>query len=216
MLREALEGFAAIRERRWLSTSLCCDFVFNIGLASFFVIGPVIVEEHFDGAGDWGLIMTGVAAGGLVGSAIALRYRPSRPLLVAYLVGFATPLELVLLIPPSPLIGLIGGAVLMWMAIMLTNTLWTTAEQQDVPAEVLSRVDSLAWLASSVGFPAALAFTGPLSEWIGVTETLGLATVLTAGSLLVALSVGDLRNFRSAAAPVPAAAGPGASDRPSA
>jgi hypothetical protein len=44
--------------------------------------GPVVVKQHFAGARDWGLILTGGAVGGLIGSAIALRYRPERPLLV--------------------------------------------------------------------------------------------------------------------------------------
>ncbi len=166
MLSEALEGLRLIRERRWMVAGLSCDVIFNIALGVYFVLGPVVVEQHFDGARDWGLVMTAASVGGLLGSAFVLRVKPKHPLFIAYLVGFATPLQLFALAPPLPLAALMVGAALVFWAIVILNTYWATMEQQHVPPEALSRVDSLAWLASLVVMPAAMFVVGPVSSLI--------------------------------------------------
>jgi MFS family permease len=83
MVADALEGLRVVRERRWMVVTFCSDFVFNIALAAFFVLGPVVVEDNFDGARDWGFVMTVAAIGGLLGGVLALRFKPRRPLLLA-------------------------------------------------------------------------------------------------------------------------------------
>jgi len=176
------------------------------------VLGPVVVEQHFDGARDWGLIMTAASIGGLLGSAFVLRVKPKHPLFIGYLVGFATPLQLFALAPPLPVAILMFGAALVFWAIVILNTYWATMEQQHVPQEALSRVDSLAWLASLVVMPAAMFVAGPVSSLIGVGATLVGAGVLASIGLVGVLSVREVRELRAATearlgTPVPAAAG---------
>ena len=195
MLAEALEGLRAIRERRWLVATLSCDLVFNFALAAYFVLGPVVVERHFDGARDWGLMMTAGSIGGLVGSALVLRVKPRRPLLAAYVVGFATPLQLLVLAPPLPLALAMVGSALVFGAIVVSNTYWSTVEQQHVPRELISRVDSLSWIASVLVMPAGLVVVGPISDLIGVGATLVGAAALAAAALVGALLVRDVREL---------------------
>jgi MFS family permease len=197
MLRDALEGLRVIRERRWMVAALCCDLVNNVALGAYFVLGPVVVNEHFDGAKDWGLMMTTAAIGGLLGSAFVLRVKPNRPLFIGYLVSFATPLMLLALAPPLPLPALMVGAALVFWSIIILNTYWATMEQQHVPQEALSRVDSLAWLASVVAMPAAMVAVGPLSSAIGVATTLVGASILSTLGLVGALSVRDVRELQA-------------------
>jgi predicted MFS family arabinose efflux permease len=195
MLAEALEGLRAIRERRWLVATLSCDLVFNLALAAYFVLGPVVVERHFDGARDWGLIMTAGSIGGLVGSALVLRVKPRRPLLAAYTVGFATPLQLLILAPPLPLaVAMLGGG-LVFCAIVVANTYWSTMAQQHVPRELISRVDSLSWIASVFVMPAGLVVVGPVAGAIGVGTTLVGAAALAAVALVGALLVREVREL---------------------
>jgi MFS family permease len=196
MLSEALEGFRLIRERRWMVAGLCCDVIFNIALGAYFVLGPVVIERHFDGARDWGLMMTAASIGGLLGSAFVLRVKPRHPLFIGYLVGFATPLQLFALARPLPLPVLMLGAGLVFWGIVLLNTYWATMEQQHVPQEALSRVDSLSWLASLVVTPAAMFVVGPVSSLIGVGTTLAGAGVLASLGLVGVLSVRDVRKLR--------------------
>jgi Transmembrane secretion effector len=162
VIGDALEGFRLVRERRGLVAGLCSDVISNLALAALFVLGPVVAKQHFNGARDWGLVLTGGAVGGLVGSAIALRYKPKRPLFVGYSLGLTFVLELLGLVPPLPLPAVIFGNGIVFAAIVILNTYWTTMEQQHVP-EALSRVDSLSWVASLVVFPVGLIVVGPVA-----------------------------------------------------
>jgi MFS family permease len=196
MLFDAREGLRLVRERRWMVAGLSSDILFNFVLAALFVPGPVVVKQHFAGARDWGLVLTGGAVGGLIGSAIALRYKPERPLFVGYALGFATVLQLLALAVPVPLAALIVGGGLVFCGITILNTYWTTLEQQHVRAEALSRVDSLSWLASLIVLPIGLVVVGPIAAAIGVRGALLAAAALAALAVVSVLSVRDVRELR--------------------
>ncbi len=196
MFADALAGWKVVRERRWIVAGLSCDIVFNLALASYFVLGPVIFEEHFDGARDWGLMMTAGAIGGLLGGLVVLRLKPSKPLFVAYLVSFVTPLQLIALALRVPLAVLIVGSMLVVVAMVFVNTYWETMQQQHVPAEYLSRVDSLGWTIALVAFPIGMVVAGPVSSAIGTEATLIGSGLLAAAGLVGTLSVRDFRELR--------------------
>ena len=195
-LADARDGLRVIAQRRWLVMTLVCDALTNLTLAVYFVLGPVIVAEHFGGARDWGLIMTGGAAGGLVGGAIVLRWKPERPLLVAYLIFSVMPLQVAALAFELPLPLLMAGGGLVFMSIVMGNTFWQTMEQQHVPNEALSRVDSMSWMVSLVIMPVGFVLAGPLSEAFGVRATLLAAAALGAAALLLALASRSVRDLR--------------------
>jgi MFS family permease len=195
VLSEALEGLRVVRAQRWIIATLCCDVVFNIAIGAYFVLGPVMVEEHLGGAGAWGLIMTAAAIGGLVGGAIVLRLKPSRPLLVGYGLSFVMPLQLLALARPLGLPIVMVGAALTFGVIVVLNTFWTTAEQQYVPADALSRVDSLSWFVSLSAMPLSMVVAGPLSDVIGVRETLIGAAALATLGLTGVLAVREVRHL---------------------
>jgi hypothetical protein len=53
-----------------------------------YVLGPVVAREHWGGALAWLAVITANAVGLVLGSFLALRLRPARPLLVATLATF--------------------------------------------------------------------------------------------------------------------------------
>jgi hypothetical protein len=91
---------------------------------------------------------------------------------------------------------LIVGGGLVFGGITILNTYWTTMEQQHVPAEALSRVDSLSWLASLVVLPIGLVVVGPIAGAIGVRGALLAASALAALAVVGVLSVRDVRELR--------------------
>jgi MFS family permease len=196
MLHDAREGLRVLLARKWLWAGCICDLVTNFTLAILFVLGPVVVKEHFNGAKDWGLVLTVGAVGGLVGSTSALRFRPARPLLVTYIIAFTFPLEFAALAPPLPLVVIAVGLALVFWSITLGNAYWATMLQQHVPPEALSRVDSLSWIASLVVFPVGLVLAGPIAAAIGVRDTLLGAAVVAAVAIASVLSVRDVRDLR--------------------
>ena len=165
-------------------------------VAAYFVLGPLVVEEELNGARDWGIALTGGAVGGIVGSALALRFRPRYPLRWSFIVILPISLQLLALIPPVPAAGLFFAAVLAVTAIALANVLWNTTLQERIPEHALSRVSAYDWMVSLVFMPVGYAIAGPLSDAIGVDETLALAAGISLVANLSMLLVPDVRNLR--------------------
>ena len=71
----------------------------------------------------------------------------------------------------------------------IVMTLWFTLFQREIPEQMQSRVSSYDVLGSFVLMPIGFAIVGPLSDAIGVTETLWLSfgVMLTTWALILSL-----------------------------
>jgi MFS family permease len=127
----------------------------------------------------------------------------------AYLLILLLPVALLMLVPPLPLAVLMLGSAGFTLSIVLANTFWTTMEQQHVPNEALGRVDSISWMVSLVIMPIGFVVTGPVSDAIGVRETLIAAAVIGTASPLAALASSSVRDLRRLEDGEPATAAPG-------
>jgi len=189
-------GWREVASRSWFMAGLAVFALGNMASASFQVLGPVVADRELGGASAWGLILTGGALGGLVGGAVALRWRPSRPLVAAFAIDVLIFIPLLLLIPPSAVWALAVADFGAIFAIILGNTLWDTTVQQQVPQESLSRVNSYDWMVSLIFQPIAFAIVGPLAVAVGEAQTLILAFVIGTGANLAILAVPSVRNLR--------------------
>ena len=194
--RELAAGWREVTSRTWLWASIVSFMFWNVGLAVFFVLGPVVAEEELGGARDWGIIMSGSAVGSIVGGTIAMRWRPVRPLVVAFAVTIVSALQLVLLIPPAPALAQAGAAVLAMVGVTISMTVWTTTLQEQVPEHALSRVSAYDWLGSLVVMPLGYALAGPAAAVAGVDATLAAGAVLMVGAGAVSLSLPSVRAVR--------------------
>lgn len=202
---EVVDGVREVRRRTWLWTAFLAFSASNVALAIYFVLAPTIVEAEIGGPSAWGLIVTGGSIGSVLGAVVALRWRPGRPLVPAFLLMSCVPLQLLALTPPLPAAGLMAGAALAFFAIAVGNALWDTMVQQHVPAEAISRVSSIDSLISFVFMPLGFLIAGPLGEAFGYDTTLVAAAALIAVANLAVLAVPGLRNLRRAeAGPAPA------------
>ncbi len=176
------------------------------------MLGPIVAARQLGGAAAWGVIVTGGAIGGLAGGAISLRWKPSRPLVPGFLLMAAATVELLLLIPPFPAPVVALGAMVTIAGVVISNAFWDTMLQQHIPQALLGRVSSFDWMMSLTLQPIAYAAVGPMSEAIGLTDTLliaaGIGIVANLGVLLVP-SVRRLRRRELAAPAATAAAQPG-------
>jgi MFS family permease len=206
-VREVIGGVREIAERRWLAASLVSFALANISIASYFVLGPLVIERELGGARDLGLVMTGGAAGGLIGGILALRMKPARPLLAGNLVLLLESAALLALIPPLPVVGLAVAATLSFLSVAFFNALWETVLQEQVPRRALSRVSSLDMMVSFVFMPLGFTIAGPLSEAIGVDATLGAAAALTIVAVLFPLCFASVRGLTRSPSPVFGSAG---------
>jgi MFS family permease len=193
---EVKEGAREILARTWLWSSFVNFALSNLAMAPYFVLGPLVVQRELGGAQDWGVMMTAGAVGGIVGGAIALRIRPSRPLLVSFPVMLGVPLQLLALVRPLPLPALAVGAALFVFGIVAGNTIWQTVVQQQIPNEKLARVDALDWMVSLVFMPLGYVVAGPLAARIGVDRTLVAAACVGLVAELGILAVPSVRAVR--------------------
>jgi MFS family permease len=207
---DLVDGWRELTARSWVWTSIVYFSAFNLAIAPFFVLGPVVCERELDGARDWGLIMTGASIGAILGGVIALRVRPRRPLLTVYLLISVCALQPALFVRPFPALAIAAAAVLAAATMNFSTTVWLTVLQEHIPRAAISRVSAYDWLGSLIFMPAGFALAGPVSDAIGIDATLWGAAALIIGSNLAIVAVPSVRHLRSSAPEraVPSAAPP--------
>jgi MFS family permease len=194
-LAELAGGWREVVSRRWLLASIITFGFSNVAMAPIFVLGPVIAQQKLGGSTAWGLIVTALGIGGLLGALIALRWKPRHPLGTSFSLAVTFSLPLLALAPPLAVPLIMLAAATSSAVIDLTNTWWYTAMQQHVPPQALSRVSSYDWLASIVFQPIGFSLVGPIALLVGAPATLIGAAVLSAASNLGVLMIPAVRHL---------------------
>jgi MFS family permease len=196
-LRELGEGWREFRSRYWLCVTIVQFALINAyAIGAFLVLGPFVAEKHLGGATAWGLILAAEAAGMIAAGIVALRYRPERPLLVATLAVLTMAPLLALLGLAAPLVVILPAAFVAGVGLELYGVFWDTTLQEHIPEEKLSRVSSYDVLGSFALIPVGVAVMGPISNAIGVAETLLGASFVVVIATIAVISVADVRNLR--------------------
>jgi len=203
-LDDLRDGWTAVRSRRWLWTCIVYAAVANVMWGAWTALGPVVADRDLGGAGPWGTVIGATGVGALIGSVVATRVRPGRPLVfVALMEGvFALPLAFLAAGASVPVLAL--GAALSGAGLMLGMSVWETTLQRGVPQESLSRVSSYDWFGSYAFYPLGLAAWGSIAGAIGVHTALWLAFGLFAAAAVALVAVPDVRRY-STPAPAPVA-----------
>jgi MFS family permease len=200
IVREIAEGFRAIVARRWLGLEIIGFSEFQLFvLASYSVLGPVISQEHYDGATTWAIVAAVVGVGAVIGDAISLRIRPKRPLIVANSFSLCCVPLLVALGFAAPLPILIVCAVVFGVGFSVPDTLWFTAMQDNVPDHLIARVSAFDWMGSTALRPIGLAIVAPIAVLAGPAVVLFVAAGVTVVTLVSITSQPSVRGLRAGA-----------------
>ena len=190
-IAELAGGWHEFRSRTWLWLVVASSSLYLFGVVGpFWVLGPVVAKDQLGGAGAWALIVSCFGIGAVVGGSVALRWRPSRPLLVCgaamLLLG---PWPVAFLAIPTALGAIAVAQVGCGAAMGLFAALWETTLQQQIPEDKLSRVSSYDWMGSLAFLPAGFVLAGPVSAAIGVPATLWCSAVVAvvAGAMILAV-----------------------------
>jgi MFS family permease len=195
-LVELRAGWREVRTRRWVWTSIAFFSLWNLAIGPLFVLGPFVAARSLGGASSWGVIVTCAGVGSLVGAAVALRWRPRRPLATGFMLFGLGALEPALLARPFPTALVATAAALGFGAAASANAMWLTTLQERIPPAAISRVSAYDWLGSIVFQPAGYVLVGPLVAALGTRSTLLLcASALAAASIGVS-SLGAVRAVR--------------------
>jgi MFS family permease len=204
------DGWREVRLHRWLTAGFLGFALGNVGIGIYFVLGPLVARQHLGGAQSWGLILTAGAVGGVLGGLLAYRIRPRHPVAAAFAVWSVGALPPFALVQPFPLAAIMVATGILGGAVLVGNTFWETAVQQEIRPDRLARVISIDLLLSVCLMPAGQALAGPVSAAVGLRPTLILAgALMSVPNLLVLAFVRDVRRLRRRDEAVPALAGTG-------
>ena len=191
------EGWRQFWARTWLWVIVVQSSVVNVLVfAPYFVLGPAVAKEHLGGAAAWGLVLTALGVGAVLGGLVMLRVHVRRPMLVAIVTSFVWAIPLLAIAEARSTVVIAIGSFLGGMAMSTFGALWNTTMQREIPEEVLSRVSAYDWFGSLVFLPLGMVAVGPLAVVLGMATVLVTAAVLTVvltGAVLLVPAVTGLR-----------------------
>ena len=196
--RELRAGWQEFTSHTWLwSTVGIFGFSNMFYVGCFAVLGPEIANTELGGAGAWAVILSVGGAGAVLGSLVAIRVRPSRPLLASVLAPLPMILPLVGLALLWPVWLISCASLLGGMGLSIHLTLWFTVFQREIPEQAQSRVSSYDALGSFVLIPIGMALAGPTAAAIGIDETLWLAVVIFLAATAVIAAIPSVWAIRA-------------------
>jgi len=197
LLGELRDGWHEVRRRDWLMAGMLAAAIYHIANGVILVLVPVIAVGRLGGAAAVGAIATAQGFGGVLGAAVALRVRPTRPLFTGWAVLQLMPIGLLAFVGPAPLPVVLVGAAAGFAGLMFYDVQWTTAVQDHVPLERLARVESWDLLASFAAMPVGNALAGPVASALGTSRAvLGCVAVLAVACAVPVLVPGSRRLTR--------------------
>ncbi|MFJ7490630.1 MFS transporter [Streptomyces sp. NPDC097727] len=195
LLTDLKEGWSEVRGRDWYWTSLIAHAVWNGAAAVLMTVGPALFVRELGGKGVWVALLQTGAAGLLLGSLLAGRARPRRPVLIANL-GLATyALPLGLLAVHAPVAVTIAAYGIAQAGLGFLNPVWETSVQSAVPAHALARVTSYDWLLSLGAMPLGYALAPLAASAWGAEVPLAVAAVAVGAACLATAAVPGVRRF---------------------
>ncbi|MER5686572.1 MFS transporter [Streptomyces sp. NPDC002205] len=199
VLSDLKEGWSEVRSRDWYWTSLIAHAAWNGAAAVLMTLGPALAVREMGGKTVWiALLQTG-AIGLLLGSLLAGRARPRRPVLVANL-GLATyALPLGLLAAGAPAVLTIAAYGIAQAGLGFLGPVWGTSVQSAVPAHALARVTSYDWLLSLAAMPLGYALAPLAASAWGAEVPLAVAAVAVGAACLATAAVPGVRHFKAPA-----------------
>ena len=195
--RDLADGWREVRRLRWLTAGFLGYAVGNFGVGVYIVVGSLVAIHRLGGAPAWGLIVGSAAFGAVLGGFVAYRIRPTHPVAMAFAIWTLCGLPPLALVRPFPLPAVMAAALVFGASILVGNTLFETAMQQEVTPGRLARVASIDLLLSLCLMPAGQLLAGPISNAVGVRATLVLAgTLMCVPNLLVLVFVPGVRSVQ--------------------
>lgn len=192
------EGWQEFTSRTWLVAIVASFSLFQLTFfPALLVLGPFVAKTELGGAGAWGAILAVQSAGSLLGGLLALRLRFSRPLIALLVLVLPAGFQVLLLGVGAPLWAITATAFISGGGFAIGNAVWFSTLQEKIPEHAISRISSFDWFGSVALNPIGYALIGPLSEVIGVGESLLIAGGLNIVITVSMLAIPSVRRLRA-------------------
>ncbi|MEU6072825.1 MFS transporter [Micromonospora sp. NPDC047074] len=197
------DGFRQVLSYNWLLAMIAASIIFQAAVLGPVLIGGPTVTASIGGPTVWGLLLGAAGLGSVLGSLVALRIRPSRPLLAMS--------ALILLIAPypmmfalgSPVVVLLGAAVLYGMCLAMVSNIYFTVLHVRVPDEYLGRILAVDEVCSIAMLPLSQVVAGLLVQAYGGSVLFWGSTGAVVVASAVLLAVPEARRLTDRPEPEP-------------
>ncbi|MFM7718417.1 MAG: MFS transporter [Actinomycetota bacterium] len=192
-LHELRVGWRGFISFTWIwATTLAATLWVGAFHAGFGLLGPVVAKSAYGGARGWSLVLAGFSIGGVLGTFVAARIHPRRPMVVVTALFQPGALFILLLALPATLPWMIVAAIGLGVSFSVLMVLWNTLLQVHVPPDLLARVASYDYLGSGAAMPLATAIVGSAVAGFGLRPTIVACTVVMVLAGLEPLLVRDV------------------------
>jgi MFS family permease len=190
------EGWYEVRSRSWVLGYLGGFAAYHaVVLPAIFVVGPVLMADHYDGARSWALVTAMFGIGNILGDLVLLVWRPRFALRVGALMLVGASCQAAIIGSHLPVWGIGLLELLTGVCVTGTFTLWETSLGEHIPPQALSRVSSYDYLSSTGMIPLGNVLVGLSAAALGVYPTLLAMTVIGIGAALVVVSIPSVRHL---------------------
>ena len=193
VLRELREGWTEVRSRAWVWAIIgAASLALLVGFGPWMTLGPTVSIELYDTRAVYGILVSAMGAGTVVGALIGFRWRPRHPMRAGVLLCLPWTLACGLFALGLP----VGVLVVLFVAagtgIALFGIWWETALAERIPPHTLSRVSAYDWMGSLALLPIGYVLAGPLGEALGAVEVVAVGSALALAALAASLLVRDV------------------------
>lgn len=202
------EGWREVRSRSWVLGYLGGFSAYHaLVLPAIFVVGPVLMQTHYDGARSWALVTALFGIGNIAGDLLLLAWRPAHALRVGALMLVGSSCQAAVIGSHLPVWGI--GLLELLTGVCVTGmfTLWETSLGEHIPARALSRVSSYDYLATTGVIPLGNVLVAGLVAALGVYAALLVMTVCGIGAALVVVSIPAVRHLPRGGVPATGSVG---------
>lgn len=181
-------GWRAFSSRSWLVVIVLGEVLYALFvMPGIYAIGPAIADDRMGGSSAWAAVISGFGIGFLIGGLTAMRLKPRRPLVLAYLLCIPFSLFFLLMAVAPQVVVLTAAAIMAGAVISISGTLLETTITREVAPELRSRVGSFRTLGSVAMLPVGMFLVGPITGALGLTGAvlLGFVAVLANAGLVL-------------------------------
>jgi len=189
-------GWQEVRSRSWVVGYLGGFSVYHaMVLPAIFVVGPVLMQDHYDGARSWAVVTALFGIGNILGDVLLLAWRPAYALRVGALMLVGASCQAAIIGSHLPVWGI--GLLELLTGVCVTGmfTLWETSLGEHIPPTSLSRVSSYDYLSSTGMIPLGNVVVGGMAALLGIYPTLMVMTVVGITAALVVVSIPSVRRL---------------------
>lgn len=199
ILQDLRDGWKEFISRAWVWSIVAQFTIVNAAFSGVvMILGPVVADASFGRTG-WGIIVAAQSVGLIVGSFIALRWRPRRDLFIGVMLVALSAVPVALLSMTSSTWILMGAFFIAGVGFGQFGVAWAQSLQTHIPPEKLARVYAYDAVGSFVAIPAGELAAGPLAMHYGTAAVLQVSAVAVVIATVAASLIPAIRRLSNEA-----------------